>query len=212
MKIKLFEFNPFPVNSYLLFDDTKHAALIDAGMWTEKEEEELVRYIEEHELTLSCLLNTHMHFDHCMDNAFIYQKYGLSTAANAKDAFFVQNLALQASQFNIKLPRDPQEIGTYVNEGDEIHFGNTTLKALHVPGHSPGSIVYYCEKEAVMFSGDVIFKGSVGRADLPGGDFYTLIKGIKEKLLPLPDKTVIYPGHGPKTTIGEEKRSNMYLI
>lgn len=212
MKIKLFEFNPFPVNSYLLFDDTKHAALIDAGMWTEKEEEELVRYMEEHELTLSCLLNTHMHFDHCMDNAFIYQKYGLSTAANAKDAFFVQNLALQASQFNIKLRRDPQEIGTYVNEGDEIHFGNTTLKALHVPGHSPGSIVYYCEKEAVMFSGDVIFKGSVGRADLPGGDFYTLIKGIKEKLLPLPDKTVIYPGHGPKTTIGEEKRSNMYLI
>ena len=212
MKIKQFEFNPFPVNSYLLFDDTKHAALIDAGMWTEKEEEELVRYIEQHELTLSCLLNTHMHFDHCMDNAFIYQKYGLSTAAHAKDAFFVQNLALQASQFNIKLRRDPQEIGSYVNEGDEILFGNTTLKALHVPGHSPGSIVYYCEKEAVMFSGDVIFKGSVGRADLPGGDFYTLIKGIKEKLLPLPDETVIYPGHGPKTTIGEEKRSNMYLI
>jgi len=136
----------------------------------------------------------------------------LSTAANAKDAFLVQNLALQASQFNIKLRRDPKEIGSYVNEGDEIHFGDITLKALHVPGHSPGSIVYYCEKEAVMFSGDVIFKGSVGRADLPGGDFYTLIKGIREKLLPLPDKTVIYPGHGPKTTIGEEKRSNMYLI
>ncbi|MDD4636407.1 MAG: MBL fold metallo-hydrolase [Bacteroidales bacterium] len=212
MKIKQFEFNPFPVNCYLVFDDTKQAALIDAGMWTEKEEEELARYIEQHDLTLSCLLNTHMHFDHCMDNAFIFQKYGLRTTAHTRDEFFVQNIALQAAQFNIKLRRDPQEIGSYINEGDEIHFGNTTLKALHVPGHSPGSIVYYCEKEAVIFSGDVIFKGSVGRADLPGGDFHTLIKGIKEKLLPLPDETVIYPGHGPKTTIGEEKRYNMYLI
>ena len=211
MKIKLFEFNPFPVNSYLLFDDTKQAALIDAGMWAEKEEEELARYIEQHDLTLTCLLNTHMHFDHCMDNAYIFQKYGLSPAAHAKDAFFVDNIALQASQFNIRLPRGPQEIGSYINDGDEIHFGNTTLKALHVPGHSPGSLVFYCEKEAVLFSGDVIFKGSVGRADLPGGDFHTLIKGIKEKLLPLPEETVIYPGHGPKTTIGEEKRYNIYL-
>lgn len=180
-------------------------------MWTKKEEEELVRYIEQHDLTLSCLLNTHMHFDHCMDNAFIYQNYGLSPAAHANDAFFVQNIALQASQFNIRLPRDPQEIGSYISDGDEIHFGETTLKALHVPGHSPGSLVFYCEKEAALFSGDVIFKGSVGRADLPGGDFHTLIKGIKEKLLPLPEETVIYPGHGPKTTIGEEKRYNMYL-
>jgi len=117
----------------------------------------------------------------------------------------------QARSFGFSVEEEAQPLGTYINEGDEIKFGNCSLKAIHVPGHSPGSLAFYSEKEGVVFAGDVLFRNSIGRTDLPYGDYATLILSITKKLLPLPDSTVVYCGHGPSTTIGSEKNSNPYL-
>lgn len=211
MTIKTFTFNPFQENTYLLFDETKEAVLIDAGCITDTEKLTLKRFIDENNLTLKRLINTHLHLDHQFGNKFVTDTFGLLPEANQQDEFLLANVVAQARSFGFSVEEEAQPLGTYINEGDEIEFGNCSLKAIHVPGHSPGSLAFYSEKEGVVFAGDVLFRNSIGRTDLPYGDYATLILSITKKLLPLPDSTVVYCGHGPSTTIGSEKNSNPYL-
>ena len=212
MVIKKFEFNPFPVNTYILWDEvSKEAIIIDAGCYFEEERTELINYIRDNKLTIKHLLATHLHLDHNFGNPFVSKTFNIKLEANKGGEFLLQNMEAQARAFNMPLPDAPIPIGKYINENDEISFGTNTLRAIHVPGHSPGSIVYYCEQEKVAFAGDVLFRSSIGRTDLAGGDFNTLIIGIKNKLFTLPDDTIVYPGHGPFTSIGFEKQHNPFI-
>ncbi len=212
MVIKKFEFNPFPVNTYVLWDEaSKECVIIDAGCYFGEEREELTEYIKNNGLTIKHLLATHLHLDHNFGNPFVSKTFDIALEANRGDEFLLQNMAAQARAFNMPLPDNPVPIGKYVNENDEFTFGPYTLKAIHVPGHSPGSIVYYCDTEKTAFAGDVLFRSSIGRTDLAGGDFNTLVTGIKNKLFTLPDDVTVYPGHGPETTIGYEKQHNPFI-
>lgn len=211
MTIKCFEFNMFPVNTYVVWDETKEAVIIDAGCFYEDEQNKLKEYIVNNGLRVKHLLNTHLHLDHIFGNSFVVKEFGLDPQANKEDEFLLPKTVDYCRMFGIRLNENPPAIGNYISDGDEIKFGNTILKAIHVPGHSPGSIVYYSEKDGCAFSGDVLFKGSIGRTDLDGGDFTTLRNGILSKLFSLPDQTYIYTGHGEPTTIGNEKMNNPFF-
>ncbi|MDR0825595.1 MAG: MBL fold metallo-hydrolase, partial [Prevotella sp.] len=156
--------------------------------------------------------NTHLHFDHVFGNNFIREQFQLDAEANKEDEFLLEQLPAQLRMFGFtsedgRIPK----IGKYLNENDVVHFGNQKLIVRHIPGHSPGSIVFYNQEAGCVFVGDVLFRGSVGRTDLVGGNHKQLIDGIKEKLMKLPTDTIVYSGHGPLTTIGEEARNNFYL-
>lgn len=211
MTIKTFTFNPFQENTYLLHDDTGEAVIIDAGCINDGEKRLLKKYIEDNRLIIKRVLNTHLHIDHQFGNKFMFDTYGILPEACEEDEFLLQNVVNQARMFGLPLNEKTQELGKYIVDNQEIKFGNTTLKALHCPGHSPGSMCLYSEENGVLFAGDVLFHGSIGRTDLERGDYATLIRSIINRLLPLPDSTVVYCGHGPTTTIGNEKVNNPYL-
>ena len=211
MTIKTFTFNPFQENTYLVFDETNEAILIDAGCITDAEKQLLKLFIEDSNLNLKRLINTHLHLDHQFGNKFIFNTFGIKPEACVEDEYLLENVVAQARSFGFQVEEEAQLLGGYIIENQDIKFGNSSLKAIHVPGHSPGSMAFYSEKEGVLFAGDVLFYASIGRTDLPKGDYATLILSITKKLLTLPDSTVIYSGHGPTTTIGNEKTNNPYL-
>ena len=153
-------------------------------------------------------MNTHLHLDHIFGNPFMLKEFGLKAEANQADEFWIDEAPKQSRMFGFQLQEAPVPLGTYLHDGDIVTFGNTELEAFHVPGHSPGSLVYYCAADHCMFSGDVLFQGSIGRADLAGGNFAELIEHICSRLFILPSETVVYPGHGAPTTIGTEKAEN----
>ena len=211
MTIKTFTFNPIQENTYLVYDETNEAVVIDAGCLSEIEKRALKNYIEENDLTLKRVLNTHLHFDHQFGNKFLYTTYGIKPEACKADEYLLENVIAQTRSFGVEINEEAQTIGDYITDGQDLKFGNTTLKALHVPGHSPGSMAFYAEKEGILFAGDVLFRESIGRTDLPKGDYATLIGSITGQLLTLPDSTVVYCGHGPSTTIGFERKNNPFL-
>ncbi|HJC93285.1 MAG TPA: MBL fold metallo-hydrolase [Candidatus Phocaeicola excrementigallinarum] len=211
MKIKRFEFNMFPVNCYVLADETQEAVIIDAGCYYPEEQRQLKSFITTHQLTVRHLLNTHLHADHLFGNAFAAREFGVSPEASQRDEFLLAGIPTFCKSFGFPLNEKPAALGHYISDGETIRFGNTELKAISVPGHSPGSLVYYCEKEHCMFSGDTLFKGSIGRADLEGGNFDDLRENIMSRLFVLPDNTVVYPGHGNETSIGNEKKNNPFF-
>lgn len=211
MTIKIFTFNPFQENTYLLYDETNEAVLIDAGCLFELEKQQLKKFLDDNKLTLKRVINTHLHLDHQFGNKFIFDTYGLSPEAGQEDEFLLDNVIAQARSYGFSVNEEAQPLGKYIVENQEIKFGNSSLKAIHVPGHSPGSMAFYSSGEGVLFAGDVLFQGSIGRTDFAKGDHATLILSIKKKLFPLPDSTVVYCGHGPTTTIGYEKINNPYL-
>lgn len=211
MKIKRFEFNMFPVNCYVLADETQEAVIIDAGCYYPEEQRQLKSFITTHQLTVRHLLNTHLHADHLFGNAFAAREFGVSPEASQRDEFLLAGIPTFCKSFGFPLNEKPAALGHYISDGETIRFGNTELKAISVPGHSPGSLVYYCEKEHCMFSGDTLFKGSIGRADLEGGNFDDLRESIMSRLFVLPDNTVVYPGHGNETSIGNEKKNNPFF-
>jgi len=211
MNIKLFVFNPFQVNTYLLISEDNECILIDPGCFEQEENERLIAYLGENNLVLKRVLNTHLHIDHSFGNSFIFQKYGIGAEAHQADEFLLDNMNRQAELFGFAKVENVTPLGNYLNDGDKINVGDIELEVLHVPGHSPGSLVYYAPKNGCVFVGDVLFQGSIGRTDLAKGNHKELISNIRAKLLTLPDETVVFSGHGPKTTIGEEKRYNSFL-
>ncbi|MBR5613133.1 MAG: MBL fold metallo-hydrolase [Bacteroidaceae bacterium] len=211
MKIKKFEFNMFPVNCFVLSDETNEAVIIDAGCFYPEEKQRLKDYIESNGLTVKHVLNTHLHLDHVFGNPFLFQEYGLRPEGGEQDEFWLGKVADMARNFGFMYEEQQPTLGKYLHEGDTVTFGNTELKVIHVPGHSPGSLVYYNEKDACLFSGDVLFEGSIGRADLAGGNFNELVNGIRTKLFVLPEETRVYPGHGYDTSIGYEKNNNPFF-
>jgi len=211
MEIKQFVFSPFQENTYVAYTDNLEAIIIDPGCYSTDEENQLRLFIESKGLNVKHLVNTHLHLDHAFGNSFVEKTWNVVTEAHAGDAFWLKGMAGQCRMFGLELRNPAPGIGKELQEGDQIHLGMETLEILHVPGHSPGSIVLYNAKAHVLFVGDVLFENSIGRTDLQGGDYAQLIKGIQEKLLVLPDETVVYSGHGSATTIGKEKASNPFL-
>ncbi len=211
MNIESFVFNPFMENTYLAYDDTLECIIVDAGCLTVKEREKLRHAIEEKKLIVKHVINTHLHLDHVFGNGFVFHTFGVEHEAHAADEFLLDQLPAQSAVFGVPFNEKPQPIGHYLNDEDIISFGHSTLKTIHVPGHSPGSLCFYNDKDRILFAGDVLFRGSIGRTDLPKGNYDQLISGIQKRLLTLPDNTLVYTGHGDSTTIGLEKRENPYL-
>lgn len=212
LNIKTFVFNPFGENTYVAWDsETLHAIIIDPGMTDEYEETELADYITDNHLTVDRLINTHLHLDHTFGNSYVKSAYGVQLEAHAADAPLGASMPQQGARFGLRIPLPPVIADKNLNDGDTFTVGNETFTIFHVPGHSPGSIVLYDANAGALFSGDVLFRGSIGRTDLEGGNHAQLIHGIRTKLLPLPPDTTVYPGHGPTTTIGYEQRANPYL-
>ncbi len=211
MNIKIFPVNPLQENTYLIWDDDKRAAIIDAGMVTDKEKERVKRFIEENDLQLERMLNTHLHFDHQFGNRFIHDNYGLTPEAGREDEFLMETIEESARFFGLTFDETPPEIGNYIVDNQTIKIGSISLLALHTPGHSPGSYSFYSQEDNCVFVGDVLFQGSIGRTDLPRGDFDTLIHSIKTKLFTLPTNTIVYPGHAVATTIEQEIERNPYF-
>ncbi len=211
MIVKTFTFNPFQENTYLVYDETNEAIVIDCGCILDYEKKAFQQYVIENELKIVKVMNTHLHLDHQFGNKFLNNTYNIAPLAHIEDEFLLENVKSQGAMFGIPVKEDAQMLSGYISDNEEFKFGNTSFIAYHVPGHSPGSVAFYFEKDNAVFVGDVLFKGSIGRTDLPKGDYATLIRSIQKRLLPLPDSTVVYSGHGPTTTIREEKSNNPYL-
>ncbi len=214
MKVKQFVFNPFGVSTFIIYDSESKAAIaIDPGMLNSAEQKEFDSYIAENNLKLTQIVNTHLHLDHCFGNNYVRDKYGIKVAAHPDDAFLGSSLAEQASRFGIRLTGNDTKVGIDIElkDGDSIKVGAHTLKVLHVPGHSPGSIALYCAEGGFVIAGDVLFKGSIGRTDLQGGNLDTLLNSIHSRLMTLPDSTNVLPGHDRFTTIGAERATNPYI-
>ena len=211
MKIKKFEFNMFPVNCYVLSDETNEAVIIDPGCFYEEETQILKTYIESHNLCVKHLLNTHLHLDHIFGNPFVLREYGLGAEAHQADEFWLDKAETQAMMFGLHMPEPTVPLGGYLSHGDKVKFGQSELEVIHVPGHSPGSVVFYSAADKCLFTGDTLFQGSIGRADLSGGNFDDLRHYIRERLLVLPPDTKVYPGHGGSTTILNEQTNNPFF-
>ena len=205
-----FTFNPFQENMYIVYDETKQCVIFDPGCYEEDERLELVEFIEKNELRPVKLINTHGHIDHMLGNSFVAGKYGLKLEMHEADIDTLLQAPVYGQMWGIH-PQPSPEPSVLLNEGDVITFGNTKLEVLFTPGHSRGSISFYNKVDSFVISGDVLFYGSIGRTDLPGGDFDILAKSIKEKLYTLPENTVVYSGHGPQTSIGKEKKTNPFV-
>lgn len=212
LKIAKFEFSLFGINTYAVYDPKAgKCVIVDPGMINTEEENAIVNFIERNNLTVTNIINTHLHVDHAVGVSFAKKRFGVPVLGHKDDEFLGKRLQMQADAFGIMEKIEDVSIDTYLKEGDIIKVGSGKLEVLHVPGHSPGSIALYDKEDDFVITGDALFQGSVGRTDLPGGNGTQLTKAIRENLLPLPDSTVVYPGHGPATTIGRERAANPFL-
>lgn len=211
IKIQSFAFNGFQENTYVLFDESKKCIIIDPGCYEQNEKLELVRFIVDNELEPVKLINTHCHIDHVLGNRFVAEKWSLDLEMHELDLPTLHSVKDYCQLYGFHNYEESPDPSTFLKEGDKIHFGNSSLDVLFTPGHAPGHIVLYSNEQHFVIGGDVLFQMSIGRTDLPGGDYDTLINSIKDKLLPLDEQTKVYSGHGPSTTIGYEKTNNPFL-
>jgi glyoxylase-like metal-dependent hydrolase (beta-lactamase superfamily II) len=211
IKIQSFTFNGFQENTYVLFDESKKCIIIDPGCYEQNEKLELERFIVDNELEPIKLINTHCHIDHVLGNRFVAEKWGLDLEMHELDLPTLRSVKDYCQLYGFHNHEESPEPSTFLKEGDKIHFGNSSLDVLFTPGHAPGHIVLHSKEQHFLIGGDVLFQMSIGRTDLPGGDYDTLISSIKDKLLPLDEQTKVYCGHGPSTTIGFEKANNPFL-
>ena len=210
MHIEVFCFNPFQENTYILYDDTLECVIVDPGCYNVLEQKQLFDFIKDNNLNPVRLLNTHAHIDHVFGNKFVAEKYNLGLELNSLDLGVLRAAKMSAMKYNLEYEISPEPVKS-LEEGEELSFGNTKLSILHIPGHAPGHVVFYNEDEKKIIGGDVLFRGSIGRTDLPGGDHDALIHNVKKKLFVLDDSIEVFPGHGPKTTIGYEKANNPFF-
>lgn len=209
--VQSFEFNYFQENTFLLYDETGEAVLIDCGCCRKNEEKRLQEYISLHNLTLKHLLCTHLHIDHVWGNQFITQTYGLNPKAHRSDVEILPPPNEQSKMLGLGIEVTNVPIESFLTDNEIIHFGNSQLQVLTIPGHSPGSVAFYSKENNFVIVGDALFAGSIGRTDLWGGNTNELITAIRSKLFTLPDHTIVYPGHGSQTSIIKEKKENPYL-
>lgn len=202
--------NPYQENTYLLFDETGECAIIDPGMYTAAEQNTVVAFIKDNNLKPVLLLNTHCHIDHVLGNKFVFDQYGLKPQFHEGESDVLAAVIAYAPSMGLRYDVSPLP-DTYLPETGTVKFGNTELQLIFAPGHSPAHLCFYDKAANILIGGDVLFRNSIGRTDLPGGNYSTLIKNIEEKLFLLPDDCTVYPGHGPETTIGYEKQTNPYL-
>jgi len=212
IKIKEFTFNPIQVNCYVLYNEENKCVIVDPSCYFENEYKLLEQFIEDNNLIPVELIATHFHFDHLMGVSKISKKYNIKLSGHENytllfDKFNIKE-QIQYFDFDMEIPNPPSKL---LKEGDIVNIGSDMLEVIHVPGHSPCSIALYCKMQNMLFSGDILFDGSIGRTDFYCGDYNLLITGIKEKLLVLPENTMVYPGHGATTTIGTEIRNNPFL-
>ena len=211
ISIKKFTFKPVQENTFIVYDETGECTIIDAGCYFDYERQELDKFIIEKQLKPVRLINTHCHFDHIMGITHCRAKYHLPFETHPDEEVLVERAVDHGDRFGIPVePIDAPD--SYFREGDQITFGNSYLEVIEAPGHSPGGVVFYNPEQKILIAGDVLFYGSIGRTDLPGGSFEQLTGNIKTKLLILPEETVVYCGHGPETTIGFEKKNNPFLM
>lgn len=211
LHLKSFTFNPFQENTYLLYDDESTAFIIDPGNSNESENAQIRSFIEEKKLRLKRLLLTHAHIDHILGARFIYDTYGLLPEVHENELFFIDRMTQSAAMYGLNCEQCPKP-ERFLNDGDKVVLGKYEFDCIFTPGHSPGSISFYNKENKLLISGDVLFRGSIGRSDLPMGNHDTLINSIHKQLLHLGDEVRVYSGHGSSTTIGHEKLSNPFLI
>lgn len=212
MEIKGFTFNPFFENTYIVWDESSfECAIIDPGMSDPREEEELKSFLKDNSLDVKYLINTHCHIDHVLGVGFIKKEYDPIYFIPEKDLLLFENVETQAQMFEVPIDKLPKP-DKYLFESEKINLGNEFITNLFTPGHTPGEFSLFVKESNFCITGDVLFRESIGRTDLLGGNYNTLIDSIKTKLFTLPDEVVIYPGHGEQSTIGYEKKHNPFLI
>lgn len=212
MTVKTFPVNPLSTNCYVVSDDTREAIVIDCGAFCNEEKAAISDYIDLNELTPVAHLLTHAHFDHLWGASFLYERYGLAARCPEADLPFFNDTEGQMRGIlghAMKCPTGPA--GEVITPDSIIRFGTHQFTVIPTPGHTPGGVCFYCEEEHVLFSGDSLFQMSIGRTDFPGGNHWELISALRHLLRTLPDDVVVYPGHGPKTTIASERSNNPYL-
>lgn len=209
LQVQRFTFNPVQENTYLLYNGEKECCIIDPGCYFASEEKELVDYISSHQLKPVMLLNTHCHLDHIFGNRFVAAKYGLSLHLHKLELPILERGPATGDMWQLPFQNYEGEM-IFLEEGSSLKLGEETLEILLTPGHSPGSVCFYSRLHKFLIGGDVLFQGSVGRTDIPGGDMDTLLQSIKTKLYTLPEDVIVYPGHGDSTTIGDEMKTNPF--
>jgi hydroxyacylglutathione hydrolase len=210
MEIFKLVFSPIDVNTYILADKSGDCAIIDCGCYDKEESDRLEKFIRDKKINPVLLLNTHCHLDHIFGNKFMLDRYNLKTLSSEYDEMNRKDAVQHAKLFGLTMDNSP-EPGGFITDNQIITFGTTELVALHVPGHTSGSLAFYSDRNSCVFTGDALFAGSIGRTDLPGGDYDTLINSINNRLFVLPPSTVVYPGHGDETTIEKEMKSNPFF-
>ena len=211
MKIKSFTFNPFQENTYIIYDKTKECLIVDPGCYTEEEKNILKEFITKQKLTPTKLINTHCHIDHILGNKFVHQQWGVPLYIHKADLPLLENAKKISEMYGFENYEDSPLPQHYLEEQNIITCGKSSFNILFTPGHAPGHICLLNKKNNIIISGDVIFKNSIGRTDLPGGDHNTLMNSIMKKIFPLPHETQIFCGHGPITSLGSEKKYNPFL-
>lgn len=210
LSVQPFTFNPVQENTYIVYNDNKECCIIDPGCYFATEEKALTDFIQQNELKPLYLLNTHCHLDHIFGNRFIHKKYGLVLHLNKLEEPVLALGPLSGEKWGLPFDNYEGEL-KFIGEEDIIKLGTEELHILFTPGHSPGSICFYSKEHKFIISGDVLFEGSVGRTDLPGGSFEVLEQSIKTKLFMLPPDVIVHPGHGNSTTIGDEMKTNPFV-
>jgi glyoxylase-like metal-dependent hydrolase (beta-lactamase superfamily II) len=212
VNVYCFEVNPLQENCYVVSDDSHECVIIDCGAYYDEECVAIDNYLREQQLKPVRLLATHGHLDHNFGNAHLFQQYGLKVEICAEDQQLVERLPQQAAAlFGMEISEDQPPVGRLLSDGDNITFGNHTLQVLSTPGHSHGSCLFYIQEEGIVFSGDTLFRMSIGRTDFPEGSWQQMEQSLTKIAGTLPKETVVYPGHGPQTTIADELQYNPYL-
>jgi len=206
----MFVFNDFQENTYLLYDESNECIIIDAGNYYDNENQEVLDFIISKNIKPVRLLNTHCHIDHIVGNLFFSEKFNLAPEAHIEENFLIKNSVTAAGLFGLTV-KQPPVIKKYLNDLDIVRFGHSEIQCIFVPGHSRGSLAFYSKEFKFVITGDVLFNGSIGRTDLPGGDYNTIITSITERLFTLPENVIIYPGHGHESTIVNELMNNPFF-